>query len=1015
MGRIVVLAGLWCIIAVPLSLPSSGVAPALVDWVNRGFGLLNIPTDANLFTGAMLGSIGSALVVRKRAALWFVAVGFQGGWLLAALAVTVLRTAEVGAVPKVLLDTPVEVVLFAIETVVAVVLLWVFWRVRGAFTARVAPRALRRSVLALLVGIAISAGIGIVLSELAPGSLHDRFVRAEWAIRTAFGLGADPDIELIRGTGDPWVATAIGAMSTAALVYAGWVFLRSSRLTDFVDTDDEIAVRTLLADYGENDSLGYFATRRDKAVVFSSDRRAAVTYCVEAGASLASADPIGDEASWPSAIEQWRRVAGHHGWEPAVLSASSRGAEAYRRAGLRVLSIGDEAVIEVSAFDIDAAALRPVKRAAARIERAGYHIDRRTHADLDADDLRSLADAAERWRGDEPERGFSMALGRLGDPADGRCVVVRATDATGDLRAFLSFVPWGRRGLSLDLMRRDPDADNGVIEAMVCSLVDTARHVGIDRISLNFAMFREVFSDSERIGAGPVVRMTASLLTAASRWWQLETLYRSSAKYQPRWEPRFLCFSEPLQLNRALLASGIAEGFIALPGRSSRAMPQPASSPALVAAAAELAQRRPRRVDRRLPPQAESRLSKAAQLSAVGLAPYATSVPWRHPIAEVRERFVHLSDGGVSAWEVTVAGRITALRKMGKACFAVVDDGEASIQLLLASDRLDDAFGDWTRFVDLGDLVVATGPVVFTRTGEMTIAVDRWSMVAKCVTPPDPSAPGDPGRRRPDGGPVGGLVEGLVASAAVTRRLCASLESQEFVRYEVSDAEDWEWTLRSLSALGVPRFYTVLHGDDTQGGHPEGPHAEGRRGERARSRDADARGTNAPGADSQGADSQGADALEVVAAAPYVGTEAIRTIVEEVIVHVADVDLREATWLADGGDIDSGAVGGDIGGPIRTAVDRFDLVVDGQRLATVEAIITDPVEQSGRAESDASVDRLVEVLERGVPPTSTLRISVGALMRAERDDGGSRDERGERELLDERDEGGARSGGQDPL
>jgi len=48
-----------------------------------------------------------------------------------------------------------------------------------------------------------------------------------------------------------------------------------------------------------------------------------------------------------------------------------------------------------------------------------------------------------------------MALGRLGDPADGDCVLVEAIDREGDRQALLSLSPWGRTGLSLDLMRRD--------------------------------------------------------------------------------------------------------------------------------------------------------------------------------------------------------------------------------------------------------------------------------------------------------------------------------------------------------------------------------------------------------------------------------------------------------------------------------------------------------------------------------------------------------------------------------
>ena len=70
-----------------------------------------------------------------------------------------------------------------------------------------------------------------------------------------------------------------------------------------------------------------------------------------------------------------------------------------------------------------------------------------------------------------------MALGRLADPLDGDCVLVEAHDADGQLRGFLSFVPWGRNGLSLDLMRRDPTADNGLVELMVASLAERAAAV----------------------------------------------------------------------------------------------------------------------------------------------------------------------------------------------------------------------------------------------------------------------------------------------------------------------------------------------------------------------------------------------------------------------------------------------------------------------------------------------------------------------------------------------------------
>ena len=70
--------------------------------------------------------------------------------------------------------------------------------------------------------------------------------------------------------------------------------------------------------HGAGDSLGYFATRRDKCVVFSPDRRAAVTYRVEGTVCVASADPIGPVDAWPAAIAAWMRECRQHSWYAAA-------------------------------------------------------------------------------------------------------------------------------------------------------------------------------------------------------------------------------------------------------------------------------------------------------------------------------------------------------------------------------------------------------------------------------------------------------------------------------------------------------------------------------------------------------------------------------------------------------------------------------------------------------------------------------------------------------------------------
>ncbi|MER7665729.1 MULTISPECIES: phosphatidylglycerol lysyltransferase domain-containing protein [unclassified Streptomyces] len=363
-----------------------------------------------------------------------------------------------------------------------------------------------------------------------------------------------------------WVDVTVNVLSTLLLLAVLYAAFRSRRAVDPLTAEDEERLRALLERHGDRDSLGYFSLRREKSVVWSPTGKAAVAYRVVGGVSLASGDPIGDPEAWPGAIAPWLAEAREHGWIPAVMGASEEAGTIYARHGLDALELGDEAIVETADFTLDGRAMRTVRQAYNRVGRAGYSVRIRRHEEIPAEEMDILLARADDWRDGATERGFSMALGRLGDAGDGRCVMLECTDGRGELRAVLSFVPWGPKGLSLDLMRRDRDCENGLMEFMVIELLRCAGDIGITQVSLNFAMFRSVFERGAKLGAGPVLRLWRSLLSFFSRWWQIESLYRANAKYRPIWEPRFLLFEKSADLLRIGIAAARAEGFLEVPG-----------------------------------------------------------------------------------------------------------------------------------------------------------------------------------------------------------------------------------------------------------------------------------------------------------------------------------------------------------------------------------------------------------------------------------------------------------------
>ncbi|AZK95708.1 MULTISPECIES: phosphatidylglycerol lysyltransferase domain-containing protein [Streptomyces] len=455
-----------------------------------------------------------------------------------------------------------------IGTVVSLAVLALLLLHRGQFSALPDPRSRWKALANFVLMGSGSLGLGLVVvsthsgHEIGSAGLADRL---EHTLYGLFGFEGP-----IAYTGDDsWtVGYSLGALGLLTAVTTIYFAFRPEHPTARLTDDEERRLRELLAQHGGRDSLGHFALRRDKSVVFSPSGKAAVCYRVVSGVMLASGDPIGDVEAWPGAIERFMDEAKAHSWTPAVMGCSETGGQVWtRETGLDALELGDEAVVDVADFSLGGRAMRNVRQMVKRIERNGYTTRVRRARDLSAAELAQVRRAAEDWRGTDTERGFSMALGRIGDPADGDAVIATAhkddpDSPYGDLKAIIHFVPWGTDGMSLELMRRDRSADPGMNELLIVAALQAAPGLSVARVSLNFAMFRSALARGEKIGAGPVLRLWRGLLVFLSRWFQIESLYKFNAKFRPRWEPRFVVFRKSGDLPRIGFAAMQAEGFV---------------------------------------------------------------------------------------------------------------------------------------------------------------------------------------------------------------------------------------------------------------------------------------------------------------------------------------------------------------------------------------------------------------------------------------------------------------------
>ncbi len=141
------------------------------------------------------------------------------------------------------------------------------------------------------------------------------------------------------------------------------------------------------------------------------------------------------------------------------------------------------------------------------------------------------------------------------------------------------------------------------------------------------------------------------------------------------------------------------------------------------------------------------RLQKIEELRAEGVEAYPTRAQRTHTNAEAIAAFEVAEKTGQEV-KVTVAGRIRITRPMGKVSFAHIEDGSGRLQLFFRANELGvERVAFFNKVFDIGDFIQASGVMFRTKTGEVTLHVQDFRLLAKAVSP----LPAEKDETLPDG------------------------------------------------------------------------------------------------------------------------------------------------------------------------------------------------------------------------------------------------------------------------
>ena len=324
---------------------------------------------------------------------------------------------------------------------------------------------------------------------------------------------------------------------------------------------DRALVRELV-DTAGGDTLDPFAIRLDKQYVFSRGDRAALAYRPLFGVALGSGGPVGASTHARDCLERFVALSEDRGLRPVVMLVREQSRALYHGLGFRTLYLGDEALLDVETFTLAGRPMRDVRQAVSRSRNFGISTEVVPEAAMPELLRQQLADVATRSRRGKRELGFSTALDEPFTVPYPTSIVVVCRDRQGTPIAFQRYATCcGGSCLSLDAMRREPTAPNGVNERMIVETVQWCRRNSVLELSLNFVGFRSLIENTNTTR-----RVIMSLAFRRINPLKLASLHRFSEKFRPRWAPRYLAYRRISDIPAVGLAALSAEGI--LPSRA---------------------------------------------------------------------------------------------------------------------------------------------------------------------------------------------------------------------------------------------------------------------------------------------------------------------------------------------------------------------------------------------------------------------------------------------------------------
>jgi phosphatidylglycerol lysyltransferase len=421
-------------------------------------------------------------------------------------------------------------------------ILFGLWWFRSDFDADSDPSRARWGLIVLAIGLVAAIAYAVAGAAILQGQLRPEVgvVRSLESLLLSVS-GSPTRYRAVTERAD-WFLSSLPIVAYA-LIIVGLTQLLRPVLAPRAAAAERERLHGLLSRWGRN-YISHLAVHGASSYHWIGDE-ACVAFTLRGRTALALGDPVAPPAMMERALHEFVGYCEKQDWIAAFYQVDEPAP--YRAAGMSLVAMGSEAVLDTSTFTLSGRKRADVRYALHRSEKRGIRFVFGSASELAAEHGAQLHSVSGSWLQMHRSPELAYSLGTLSTLADSDIVVGLAFAPEGRLEAFVSWLPVPmRQAWTLDLMRRRPDSSYGVTEALIARSIEEACRRGVKQISLGVTP--RVLNQADTSGA------FRAMYWGLDRFQRSDSLHRFKEKFGPRWEDRYLAVPTMAALPEVMVA-----------------------------------------------------------------------------------------------------------------------------------------------------------------------------------------------------------------------------------------------------------------------------------------------------------------------------------------------------------------------------------------------------------------------------------------------------------------------------